>query len=163
MTHTATPAARSPELARRVAGCPIAMMTTCLPGGELDAKPMTVLDYDEQGQFWFFCEHDPDDAGAQERYTRVNLSFSAEAECSYASVYGHGELLRDAKRIRELWTPMAQHFFPDGPDAPRLALLKVTPERSEYWDAPDSLMARGAALNTPPARPTTPSPLSSHL
>jgi general stress protein 26 len=134
------------KLASLVKGKRIGMLTTCLANGELDAKPMSLLELDDEGHFWFFVEHAPEDRGAHERYRVVNLSFSDEGESTFVSIAGSGELLHDRERIEALWTPMAKPWFPDGPDSPRLALLKITPERSEYWDAPESRIVRGVAL-----------------
>lgn len=139
----------SSRLARLMDGPRIAMLTTCQPDGELDARPMSLLDVDDGGCLWFFAEHAPDDAAAQTRYARVNLCFSDCASATYASVSGHGELLHQTDRIAALWTEDARPWFPEGPESPRLAVLKVTPQRSEFWDAPDSRIARGATLTAP--------------
>jgi len=140
MTHAPS------RLAQLVEDQRIAMLTTCQPDGELDARPMSVLDLDASGCFWFFTEHAPEDQAAHERYRRVNLSFSDCGSATYVSISGRGELSHAPDRIAALWTDAARPWFPDGPESPRLAVLKVTPQRSEFWDAPDSRIVRGAAL-----------------
>lgn len=146
--NTTTAPTRSPSrLTQLIRGRQIAMLSSCLPGGDLDTKPMALLDVDADGCCWFFCESAADDAAAKERYERVNVSFSDEAESTFIAIAGRGELLHDRGLKRALWSAAAAPWFPCGPDSPRLALLKVTPERTEYWDAPDSRIARGAAMS----------------
>jgi hypothetical protein len=41
---------------------------------------------------------------------------------------------------------MAKPWFPEGPESPNLALLKIEPEMAEFWDAPNSKMVRMFAL-----------------
>jgi hypothetical protein len=40
----------------------------------------------------------------------------------------------------ELWSPWFSTWFPQGLKEPNLALLKVSVETAEYWDAPSSTM-----------------------
>lgn len=142
MNTTTTPS----RLTQLIRGRQIAMLSSFLPSGELDIKPMVLLEVDADGSCWFFCESAPGDAAAKARYARVSLSFSDEVESTFIAIAGRGELLHDRERKRALWTSASRPWFPAGPDSPRLALLKVTPERTEYWDAPDSRTARGAAM-----------------
>ncbi|HSW04632.1 pyridoxamine 5'-phosphate oxidase family protein [Aquabacterium sp.] len=134
------------QLAKLVDGKRIVMLTTFSPDGRLQSKPMTVLAFDDEGCFWFYVEHDAQDGAAAQRYHRVNLAFSDESVSTFISVPGHGELVHERERIHALWTPLAKPWFPDGPDSPRLALLKVTPDGAEYWDAPNSRFIRGLAI-----------------
>lgn len=127
---------------RLVKGHGIGMLTRCSPSGLLESKPMTVLDLDDAGAFWFYCEHDVSDAVTRESYKRVNLAFSDEANAKYVSISGQAELIHDRQKIRALWSSMAKPWFPEGPDSPRLALLKVVPEAGEYWDGPGSRLIR---------------------
>ncbi|MBL6749220.1 MAG: pyridoxamine 5'-phosphate oxidase family protein, partial [Nevskia sp.] len=43
---------------------------------------------------------------------------------------------------RKLWKPHQRAFFPLGPDDPSLVLLRVKPERAEYWER-----SSGAVVN----------------
>ncbi len=135
-------------LSRLIAGQRMAMLATVLPDGSIDSKPMTLLELDSEGALWFLCEHHPDDRAAHERYRRVNLSFSDEVRSVFVSIAGQGELLHDKARVRALWTQQARPFFPEGPESDRLAALKITPVRSEYWDAADhSPLVPGASVS----------------
>lgn len=60
----------------------------------------------------------------------------------YVSVSGHARLLRDREKMQELWTRWVEPWFPNGLDDPDLALLEVTVDDAEYWDAPASRTQR---------------------
>ena len=67
--------------------------------------------------------------------------------------------MRDRAAIHEHWQETMRTWFPNGKDDPDLALIKVTPEYGEYWDAPSSTMlhaygyAKAAMTGKPPHRP----------
>ena len=122
------------------------MLTRRTPDGLLHSKPMTVLKHDEQGHFWFFVRSQPGLASDEASYAQVNLAFSRPDKGTHVSLAGQGRLVRDRAQIHALWTPMAKPFFPEGPDAPDLALLQVTATAGEYWDGPSNGVARAFAL-----------------
>jgi hypothetical protein len=65
---------------------------------------------------------------------------------------GTARLFRDPEKMRQLWTPWVEPWFPYGLDDPDLGLLEVTVEDAEYWHAPASRMQRlfglASALST---------------
>lgn len=123
----------------------LTMLTRCSADGRLHSKPMTVLKHDDQGNFWFFVrsQHGLDDDAA---YDQVNLAFSRPDKGRHVSLAGRGRLVRDRSLIHGLWTAAAKPFFPEGPDAPDLALLHVVATEGEYWDSPSSSVVRAFAL-----------------
>ena len=50
----------------------------------------------------------------------------------YLSASGTGSFLQDRRKVKELWGTLAGAWF-DGPDDPRLWLLRMVPERIDYW------------------------------
>ena len=46
------------------------------------------------------------------------------------------------EKMKELWNPWVEPWFPDGVNDPDLGLLEVTVEDAEYWDAPSSKTQR---------------------
>ncbi len=134
------------QLAKLIGKQRVAMLAMTAANGLLEAKPMTLLEHDAHGHLWFFCEAELQDAVMRERYKTANLSFSDEPHATYVSISGRGELLHDRERIHALWSPMAKPWFPDGPDSPRLALLKFIPSQAETWDGPGSSVLRMLAL-----------------
>jgi general stress protein 26 len=117
----------------------IAMLTTLEEDGSMASRPMSVLKMDADGALWFFTDLR---SSKVERLRVVNLSFMDIDNGSYVSLSGHGEVDTDRGRIKDLWTAFAKPWFPDGPDSPNLALLKVVPDAADYWDAPNSTMVR---------------------
>jgi hypothetical protein len=49
---------------------------------------------------------------------------------------------RDPAKARELWNSGARRWFPEGPDDPRLMILKVEIVQAEYWDVDKRAMIR---------------------
>ena len=52
----------------------------------------------------------------------------------------------DVAKRRELWSAPLKAFFPDGPEAEDVALLRVTPVKGEVWDGPSSAVGRAVAF-----------------
>jgi general stress protein 26 len=61
------------------------------------------------------------------------------------SVTGVANLVRDRKKIEELWRPEFRMWFPEGKDDPEIALMQIKLEKAEYWDSPSSTI--GFALS----------------
>jgi general stress protein 26 len=121
----------------------VVMLSTIEDSGDLVSRPMTALEMDAAGAIWFFTDIRSTKV-AQLR--RVNLACADADTASYLSLSGHGEISGDAEHIKDLWSPMAKPWFPDGPDSEHLVLLKFVPTAAEYWDAPSSKMVRLFAL-----------------
>lgn len=138
----------SPELAHvahLIKDIPIAMLTHVDTTGTLSSRPMSPLEMDAQGAIWFFVDVRAEQA---EHLRTLNLSFTDINHATYVSIAGTGEIDIDTGRahIKHLWTPMARPWFPDGPDSEYLGFLKFLPESADYWDAPNSRMARAFGL-----------------
>lgn len=131
------------DLRRMVAHMKVAMMSTRDEQGVIHSRPLWLLELDEEGRFWFFVSQRSDKIEEMEHEQgRLGLSFADLSRQDYVSVSGQGEIVRDPKRMKELWNPWVKAFFPRGLDDPELALLMVTMERAEYWDAPGSAAKR---------------------
>lgn len=146
MSETTYRTAELKQLAELIDGQRVAMITTDGGDGQLGSRPMTLLELDPQGRFWFFIEHDPVDGATALRHRQVNLAFNKNSDGTYVSVTGEGQILHDTTRNQALWTAAAKPWFPDGPTSPRLGLLCVQPKRAEYWNAPDSAVVRSLAM-----------------
>ena len=101
------------KLGEIVAPIEVAMLTTRGADDVLTSRPMTPLEMDESGTFWFFTTRDSD---ALDGRGPVGLVFVDPAKSIYVAVAGEAALVEDRERIRALWTPMARPWFPDGPD-----------------------------------------------
>ena len=130
------------QLAKLLEPMRVTMLTRMEDDG-LISQPMAPLEMDAEGAIWFFTDLR---SSRVEHLRAINLAFADPEHGTYVSLSGHGEVQTDRAHIERLWTPQAKPWFPDGPDSPHLALLKIVPERAEYWDAPGSRMVRLFAM-----------------
>jgi general stress protein 26 len=130
------------KLAELISEFRFVMLTTAAADGSLHSRPMTMQDRDFDGDLWFFTSADAPKVWEANRGHQVNVSFSDPHKNTYISVSGTANLVRDRKKIEELWKPPYKLFFPKGLEDPELALLKVTVEKAEYWDSPSSFLGR---------------------
>ncbi len=131
------------HVASLIKSVPVAMLTTLGGDGTLDSRPMALLAMDGVGALWFFTDLR---ATKLQHLQALNLSFSDPGHGTYVSLAGQGEVSTDRVRIQQLWTAAAKPWFPDGPTSANLALLKITPDAADYWDAPRSTMVRAFGL-----------------
>ncbi len=125
-----------------IKGVRIAMMTTLNDNGILHSRPMATLPHAgfDDGNLWFFTRADSPKVHELKEHWRVNLSYADPSNQNYVSVSGVAELVRDREKIRFLWRDIMSTWFPQGPDDPEIALLKVSVDHAEYWDSPSSAM-----------------------
>lgn len=133
-------------LGEKIKGIKIAMMTTAESNGALRSRPMATQDTAFDGELWFFTETNTPKVDEVERNQQVNLSYANPDKECYVSISGSTELVRDQQKIEQLWKPLYKAWFTQGLDDPNLALLKVTVESAEYWDAPSSKMVQLASF-----------------
>jgi general stress protein 26 len=130
------------KLADLIDEAAIAMLTTAEPDGSLRSRPLATLQMDAQGKLWFFTGMSSAKVSEIDQHRKVNLSYANLGKQDYVSISGHARLLRDREKMRELWTPWVEPWFPDGVNDPDLGLLEVTVDDAEYWDAPASKTQR---------------------
>ena len=123
----------------------VAMMTVIEDGIHLHSRPMTPLEMDSQGAIWIMSSHRTMDALLAGGGQPVNLAFMNHSDSDYISVVGHAELVDDLARKQELWTLAARPWF-EGPEDPKLALIRVKPTTADIWDGPDSSLGRVLAM-----------------
>ena len=117
----------------------IAMMVT-EDGDHLRSRPMAMSQKDFGGTLWFFTKASSHKVTEVQVDQRVNLSFAHPGKQDYVSVSGRVNLVRDRASVDEHWVETMRTWFPQGKDDPDIALLKVTVQQAEYWDAPSSAM-----------------------
>lgn len=130
------------ELRSRVAPVRFAMLTTADRYGHLVSRPMTCQQIDEEGNFWFYTATGSDLWDNIAAEPNVNLSFCNPADQVYVSVSGLAERVVDRARIRAMWNPAVQAWFPHGPDDPHAVLIRVVSDTAEYWDTQSSSMVQ---------------------
>jgi general stress protein 26 len=118
----------------------ICMMTTVEPDGSLHSRPMYCMEADQAGDLWFFTKISSPKVTEVSRDGQVNLAYAHPGKQDYVSVSGRAEIVRDRAKIDEMWSPPVRAWFPEGKDDPQIALLRIHPEKGEYWDSPSSTL-----------------------
>jgi general stress protein 26 len=134
------------ELADRIAGVRIAMLTTVDEEGRLRSRPMATQELEFDGELWFFTKESSAKVDEVQAERQVNLAYADPGKSLWVSVSGTADLVRDRAKIDQLWSPMLKAWFPDGKDDPDVALLRVRVSAAEYWDAPNSKMVQLAGI-----------------
>lgn len=116
----------------------ICMMTTVEEDGRLASRPMYGLEADQAGDLWFFTQVESSKTTEISREGHVNLAYSHPSKQHYISLSGRAEIVRDKGHIQDKWSEPLRTWFPEGKDDPQLALIRVHPERGEFWDSPPS-------------------------
>ena len=124
----------------------IAMLTTVEEDGTLHIRPMATQQVVFDGDLWFFTEAAAPKVENVEHDEHVNIAYASESDHRYVSVSGTARLVRDRAKAEELWNPFVKAWFPKGVDDPNLALLKVSVQRAEYWESPNSGIVRLAGF-----------------
>ena len=115
-------------------------MLTSEDGPHLRSRPMVAAQKDFTGELYFYTHasaHKVREVGSHER---VGISYADPSHQNYISMSGTAEVVRDKAEIKAHWAEPMRTWFPKGVDDPDIAILKVTVEQAEYWDAPSSTM-----------------------
>ena len=115
------------------------MLTTAGTRG-LESRPMSASVDKDAGKLWFITRIDSDKTGEIADDSDVNVAFADPGANSWVSVTGTARVVRDATKAKELWSPFAEAWLPEGPAAPTTALIEVTPAHATLWDAPNKLV-----------------------
>jgi general stress protein 26 len=133
-------------------------MFTTRADGRLRSRPMTTQnsEVDERASLWFFMSRGSEavnDIGAD---PVVNVAYADPGRDAYVSVSGEAAVVEDPAKKEQLWSKLAEAWFPGGAGDPDLALVEVRIEDAEYWDVKESKvtqlfkMARAAVVSDPP-------------
>ena len=117
----------------------IAMLCTS-QGRHIRSRPMVTAQFDDQGDIWFFTNEHSGKADELASDQQVCLAYSSPSKNTYISISGTGTIINDWTKMKELYNPAINAWFPKGLDDPNLALLKVNPVQAEYWDSSSSKM-----------------------
>ena len=138
MTKTADPAALE-KLSGMIKHIQTAMLTS-EDGPHLRARPMVAAQKDFTGELFFYTHasaHKVREVGAHER---VGVSYADSHHQMYVSLSGTAHVVNDKAEIAEHWSEPMRTWFPKGIEDPDIAILKVSVDQAEYWDAPSSTM-----------------------
>lgn len=131
------------RLGNLLEGIDIAMLTTLGDRGYPVSRPLSTQAASFDGKvLWFFTEADSPKVAEIERHPKVNLGYSSKEKNIYVSIAGDARVLRDQRKINQLWSDALKAFFPNGKEDPNLALLEVGVRTAEYWEGPGSLLGQ---------------------
>lgn len=130
------------KLAELIRDVRVAFLTTFPRGGKPHARPMytqeiEVEDFD--GTLWFMADADSLKISELDSNPDVLITYSAPSKNRYVVVTGSARSERNPEKARELWNIHAKAWYPDGPNDPALALLRVQVASGEYWDGPSNI------------------------
>ncbi len=119
------------------------MFTTLDGEGGLRSRPMHTLQMDDDGALWFVVSaSSPKADEVREHEGHVCLAYVNSSDQEYVSISGHAMLVSDHAKKKALWNKMIDIWFPGGDDRDDISLLKVVPERAEFWDGPGNVVTK---------------------
>lgn len=122
------------------------MLTTTDDDGNLVSRPMSTRQMDESGDIWFFTSEDTEKVDESRAHRDVGLSYCDAKGMRYVSVGGRASVVHDRAKMEELYSPSLDIWFEDGLDTPDIALLKVTPAVTEFWEPSKGKIAMAAGM-----------------
>jgi general stress protein 26 len=121
-----------------------AMFTTRHANGHLHSRPMTTQNSGMENDdcLWFFMSRSGEPVADLMADPIVNIVYANPSDASYVSVSGNAEVVEDMTRKQQLWSTMAQAWFPGGAADPDLALVRVSIVHADTWDNDASKVVR---------------------
>ena len=119
---------------------PVAMVVTHEgEGRDIRARPMAMRPAREQGAIYFLTDVDAPKTEEIRRDETICLALADNKSQKYVSITGYAEIIDDRNRIKEIWSIYDKAFWLDKND-PRIRILRVTPERAEFWEGAGSIV-----------------------
>jgi len=139
------------EIVKDIRTC---MFTTESKQGDMISRPMSTIDFDEEGNIWFFTDINSDKVDELKEQKNVLLSYAKPSNNTFLSITGNATISDDQSKKEEKFGTISKAWFPEGPTSEKLALIKFTPDSAEYWDSPNSSLVqlfrigKAIAMNT---------------
>jgi general stress protein 26 len=108
--------------------------------GSTGARPMSVQDVDAEGNLWFLSARDSHKDEELTIDPRVRLFFQGTDHGDFLEINGYGAVSQDRDKIAQLWKPVMKTWFSEGPDDPRISVIKVTATDGYYWETRHGLV-----------------------
>ena len=137
-TDSDTVRAQGPEAITEIAGLlkdiDICMFATRGEDGELHARPMSNnREVEWDGDSWFFAPADGRLVAELERDPAAVTTYRGEDRFAFVALSGRAEVIDDQDKKRELWLEELKRWFPNGPDDPNVALIRVDASAAQWW------------------------------
>ena len=85
----------------------------------------------------------------------MGVGYASAEDGRYVSPSGTATVVKDPRRVQDLWRKRHRRWFPAGKQDPDLAALRVRIDRAEYWDE-----QTGQMMALEPAAAPAPAPAS---
>lgn len=121
-----------------------AMVTTTDPDGKLTARPLTVQEAEFDGDLWFVV--DRESSVAAHVYARPGVGVALSTNDAWVSLAGEAQIVDDRARLDHYWSSTLEAWFPDGPDDPRVTLLRIDAVSGEYWSSAGGRIATAISM-----------------
>ncbi len=90
----------------------------------------------DRGVFWFLTLRTSEKFEELTLDPRISLYFANPGKQEYLAVHGHTTVSNDRARMKELFSPLAKAWVPEGAEDPDLRFLVVTPDESATTGTP---------------------------
>jgi general stress protein 26 len=115
-------------------------------GKSSEDRPMNVRQVDDEGNLWFLSASDSRKNLELTLDPSVKLYFQGSKHADFMQLNGQATISTDREKIKELWSPLAQTWFTEGVDDPRITVIKVEPTEGYYWDTKHGLAVAGVKM-----------------
>lgn len=122
------------EKLKELAENKVCFFITRMPESEIDTRPMSTLETDAEGNFWFLCKDDSNVAQQLTADDKVELLYGDNSNSTYLFVKGRAVILQDQDIVNRLWTPIAKAWFTEGKTDPSIRIIRVQPSDIHYMD-----------------------------
>jgi general stress protein 26 len=130
------------DIAKKMAGIDIAILSTHTGSGQIANRPMSSNgDVTYDGTSYYFTFEQAHAVAEIQANPNVALGFTGAggifSDAIYVAVEGRAELIRDKAAFKAHWTSSLDRWFDKGVDTPGIVLIKVKATRITYWDGED--------------------------
>lgn len=110
-----------------------ALLVTVAADGSLDSRPMGCIQRGFDGSLWFFTFASSAKVKEIADDSHVLVSYARPSDYEYVSLSGRARMIRDERRVKELWSEAFRVWFPSGREDPELALIRIDVDEAKYW------------------------------
>ena len=107
-------------------------------------RPMSTIPKRDEGSIFILTEATSSAARDVGADGTVLLAYQGSSD--HFCVAGQASVIDDTALVKQLWSPGAEAFWPDGPEASNVVTIKVAPDRADYWDEPNPIVASAKFL-----------------
>ncbi|WP_462255132.1 pyridoxamine 5'-phosphate oxidase family protein [Ferruginibacter sp.] len=100
--------------------------------GKLKEHTIVPTHVDNDGNLWFFTNECSDKVNPIPVNGKVKISYGNPKDNDYVVIHGNAIIVKDKKKMLELWSAVGKVWFGNGLHENELALLKIVPLKIEY-------------------------------